>query len=302
MKDITKSQIPNQQTIQILFASFAWLIYLLFVPYVYVQLKIFSLFFMIFPGVYLFCWLAVFMHECWHEYLPSIHNKFFYLLLSWMMFLDHQIFAIVHPFHHSQVNTYKDIEFHPVGEIKNHSLRVIYNFCEIFLGNIFTVILATYTIMHQPHLKKQYSQQQLIISILMRLIIWGGTGYCSHLLLGVTTAQIVIPYVITCWMGSLAVHHSELIEHGNLIIEGKLEERNLKSRNLKPSGIWERLFLFITHNHSLEHSLHHVSPKIYNRPFAYANLMPDETVYISFAEYLIILKEMLTGKCSEIER
>ncbi len=292
----TSIQRPEQLTVKFFIALFSWLVYLLFIPWIYASLNIFSLFFMIFPGVYLLCLIAQFMHECWHEYFPSINNKFFYLILSWMIFIDPQTFDIIHPYHHSQVNTYKDIEFHPLGEIKNKSLRIFYNLFEIFLGNIFILSVAFLKILQHPELKQRYNFSKLILSIWMRVTIWGGIGYTSHLLLGTTTEQIVISYVITCWMGSFVVHHCELIEHGNLIIEGSLEDRTLKTRNLNPSGILERLFLFLTHNHSLEHSLHHSMPNTYTRPFPQKNPLPDETVYISFTEYLVILKDMLTGK------
>ncbi|WP_341529366.1 fatty acid desaturase [Nostoc sp. UHCC 0302] len=300
MKTITSSQVPYSQTVKLFIASLFWFIYLFFIPYIYSSANILPFFLIVFPGGYLFCLLALFMHECWHEYLPGIHNKFFYSVLSWMIFLDHQIFDIVHPSHHSQVNTYQDIEFYPLGEIKKRSLRVIYNFCEVFLGNIFLVLVVNFKILHEPKLKKQYSFKKLGVSLLMRAIFWGGIGYSSHLLLKVNLLQIVIPYALTCWMGSLMIHHSELIEHGNLIVEGKLEERNLKNRNLKPHGVLEKCFLFLTNNHSLEHSLHHSKSNTYTRPFPQKNPMSEQTVYISFAEYSIILKDMLTGKCSKI--
>ncbi|MBD2410181.1 hypothetical protein FACHB389_34950 [Nostoc calcicola FACHB-389] len=297
MTAISTISIVEKQSVKLLSTLLLWLIYLFFLPYVYASINIFSLLFMLFPGVYLLCLLAQFMHECWHEYLPNIDNKLFYLILSWIIFLDPQTFDIVHPYHHSQVHTYNDIEFHPLGEIKNKSWRIFYNFLEICFGNIFLLILANFRISRHPKLKQKYSFKTLIISILMRMIIWGGVGYTSHLLLGVTPSQIVISYLITCWMGSLMIHHCELIEHGNLIVEGDLKERNLKTRNLKPSGILERLFLFLTHNHCLEHSLHHSMSNIYTRPFPQTNVLPEKTVYISFREYLVILKDMLTGKC-----
>ncbi|MEH1798794.1 MAG: fatty acid desaturase [Nostoc sp.] len=297
MSIVTNILLVDKQPVKIFSISLVWVIYLFFLPYVYASINMFSIFFIVFPGVYLLCLLAQLMHECWHEYLPGIDNKLFYLILSWMIFLDPQTFDIVHPYHHSQVNTYNDIEFHPLGEIKNKLLRIIYNFLEICLGNIFVLIVAKFQILKHPKLKQQYCFKKLIISILMRILIWGGIGYTSHLLLGVTTGQIVISYFITCWMGSFIVHHCELIEHGNLIIEGNLKERNLRTRNLKPSGILERFFLFITHNHCLEHSLHHSVSNIYTRPFPQTNALPDKTVYISFSEYLVILRDMLTGKC-----
>jgi fatty acid desaturase len=297
MTAINNISIKNKQSVNLVITLFVWLLYLFFLPYIYASFHIFSILFMLFPGVYLLCLLAQFMHECWHEYLPGIDNKLFYLILSWVIFLEPQIFDIVHPYHHSQVNTYKDIEFHPLGEIKNKPLRIIYNFLEICFGNIFVILVTSFKISRHPTLKHVYSYKKFIVSILMWIIIWGGIGYTSHLILGVSTSQIVISYFLTCWMGSFMVHHCELIEHGNLIVEGDLKERNLQTRNLKPCGIIERFFLFITHNHCLEHSLHHSMSNLYTRPFPQAYVLPEKTVYISFGEYLVILKDMLTGKC-----
>ncbi|MBW4612288.1 MAG: fatty acid desaturase [Desmonostoc vinosum HA7617-LM4] len=297
---IASSKTAYNQTIKLFVASLTWLIYLFFLPYIYASVNIFAFGFMLFPGVYILCLLALFMHECWHEYLPGVHNHFFYSVLSWMILLDPQVFNIVHPYHHSQVNTYRDIEFHPLGEIKNQFVKAVYNFCEIFLGSIFVVTITTFKIAFHPKLKKQYSFGKLIISILMWTIIWGGIGYSSHLVFGVTTNQVFISYLLICWMGSVVIHHNELIEHGNLIVEGNLGERNLKTRNLNPSGILERFFLFITHNDSREHTLHHSMSKIYTRPFFQKNPMLDKIVYISFDEYLVILKDMLTGKRSAV--
>ncbi|MEH2304272.1 fatty acid desaturase [Nostoc sp.] len=297
MAIIANNKLVNKQAVKIFTTLVAWVVYLFFLPYVYASINIFSIFFMVFPGVYILCLLAQFVHECWHEYLPSIDNKFFYLILSWLIFIEPQTFDIVHPSHHTQVNTYNDMEFHPLGEIKNKLLRIIYNFLEICLGKIFVFIVADFQILKHKKLKQQYCFKKLIISIWMRIFIWGGIGYTSHVILGVTTSQILISYLMTCWMGSFVVHHCELIEHGNLIIEGNLKERSLNTRNLKSSGILERFFLFITHNHCLEHSLHHSPSNIYTLPFPQTNALPDETVYISFSEYLVILKDMLTGKC-----
>lgn len=296
---LDRNSVTFKPTVQLITALFAWALYLFFIPYIYGTLNILGFFFIIFPGVYLLCWLALFMHECWHGYVPGINNKIFYSILSWMILIDPQVFDIVHPYHHSLANTYDDIEFYPFGKINNLPLRIVYNFFEIFLGSLFIHTITSLAILRHPKLQKQYQISSLLLAISMWILIWGGIGYSSHLILGVNLPQIVISYTLTCWLGSLLVHHNELIEHGNLIVKGKLTERNLKTRNLKPSGIIEKFLLFMMHQDCLNHTLHHSMSKIYSRPFPEQFPMPETAVYISFKEYLIILKDMLTGKSLE---
>ncbi|MBC2579208.1 hypothetical protein HGI79_02595 [Clostridium sp. DJ247] len=72
-------------------------------------------------------WLGFLMHECWHKYVPEINNKVFYRIFSWCLLNDPQVYNLVHGIHHSKVNSWEDIEFHPLGKIKNSLLRRIYN-------------------------------------------------------------------------------------------------------------------------------------------------------------------------------
>ncbi|MBD2365388.1 fatty acid desaturase [Anabaena minutissima FACHB-250] len=293
---MAKNNIISKPNVQLIVALSAWFFYLFFIPYIYASLKIFSILFIVFPGVYLLYWLVLFMHECWHNYIPRVNNKIFYLILSWMIFIDPQIFDIVHPYHHHLVNTYDDIEFYPFGEIKNRLLRIVNNFFEIFLGSSFMYVITTLAILRHPKLQKHYRISSLLLAIFMWIIIFGTISYSSHLIFSVTLNQIVITYTLTFWLGFLLVHHNQLIEHGNLIIKGKLTERSLKTRNLKPSSLVEKFLLFMMHQDCLNHTLHHSMSKDYSRPFPEQFPMPETAVYISFKEYLGILKDILTGK------
>jgi hypothetical protein len=89
------------------------------------------------------------------------------------------------------------------------------------------------------------------------------------------------------------LHHSQLIEHGNLIAEGDWNVRNLLTRNLKANGILEKMFLFLTHGDSREHVLHHTLVKVYSRPFPGKIPMPEKAAYINFKNYLSIIWGML---------
>ncbi len=54
---------------------------------------------------------------------------------------------IVHPDHHFQVNTYNDIEFHPLAEIKNKQLRIIHNFFKY----VFLIMASLLDKIHSSH-------------------------------------------------------------------------------------------------------------------------------------------------------
>ena len=61
----------------------AWPLYLFLIPYAFHLLRWWSLFFMIFPGAWLFSWVAYLMHESWHKYVPGIPSDLFYYLFGY---------------------------------------------------------------------------------------------------------------------------------------------------------------------------------------------------------------------------
>ena len=278
-----------------------WFLYLLVVPYFYSINKILGLIFILFLGVYLLSLIGWLMHESWHGYFQAIPNRIFFFILSWTLFTDPQIFEVVHPSHHAKVNSYEDLEFYPLGRIDNRILRAIYNCLEIFLGTIFVLAMAGIRLAILPKTKRTFRLDLLIISVVMGLLIWGGFGYSSALLFKVSLPQILIPYFLTHWLTSVIVHHDELIEHGNLIVEGNWELRNSHTRNLRAKGIFEQIFLIFIHQDCREHLLHHTNGKSYNRPFVGKYTMPEDAVYISLAEYIGILKAMMLGEESIVK-
>ncbi len=287
-------QLIRKQAWKFYFVVIAWPLYIFILPSVYDKSKILALLFIIFPGVYLFTWLACLMHECWHKYVPNIPNNFFYYLFSYMLITDPQIYKLIHGYHHSKVNTWDDTEFHPLGEIKNPILRRIYNLLEITLGVIFIFGLHMQVIQRHPRYKDRFKRSANTIAIIMWVIIYGGLGSLSARLFNLSTSQIVIPILISFLACSLFIHHLQMIEHGNLIIEGDLQKRNVGSRNLKNDRFGEKLFNFLTHGDSREHTLHHTAVSVYSRPFPGKVPMPPESVYISLTDYAVILCKMIT--------
>ncbi|MGB3508102.1 MAG: fatty acid desaturase [Microcoleaceae cyanobacterium] len=278
-----------------------WFLYLLVVPYIYSINKVFGIVFVLFPGVYLLSLIALFMHESWHGYFQGIPNRTLFFILSWIVFTDPQIFDLVHPSHHNKVNTYEDLEFHPFGKINNKIYRVIYNCMQILFGSLFLLVMSGIRLSISPKTTRHYRFDLLIISVVIWLVILCGFGYASSLVFQVSLPAIPIPYLLTIWFTSFIVHHNELIEHGNLIVEGNWKVRNSQTRNLQTHGILEKLFLILIHQDCREHLLHHTSAKSYNRPFVEKYTMPENAVYISMTEYIGILKRMVLGEESVVQ-
>ena len=112
---------------------------------------------MIFPGAWLFAWVAYLMHESWHKYVPSVPSDLFYYLFAFMLITDPQIYRLAHGDHHGEVHTWKDMEFHPWGKIEPKALRRLYNLMEIVFGSIFLQLLTTLRLPFQPSLRAALS-------------------------------------------------------------------------------------------------------------------------------------------------
>jgi len=273
-----------------------WPLYLFLLPPVFEYGRRWVMLYLIFPGIYLFTWLGYLMHESWHRYVPTVNNKFFYNAFALMILSDPQVYFIVHSTHHVYIHTNQDAEFHPIGEIKSHVLRVIYNWLEVLFGVAFLVGLASITLPHDVRFAKKYRFWKFPISVGVWVVYIGGIGYLSHLVFGVTLSQTLLAYALTYWLGSFLLHQSQLIEHGNLIIDGPIQQRNFGTRNLKPAGLAEKIFLFLTHNDSREHILHHTMTTIHSRPFPGKFTLQKNAVMITLWDYLKILSRMLLGK------
>lgn len=273
-----------------------WPLYLFLLPPLFKYDGWWVLLYLIFPGVYLFTWLGYLMHESWHKYVPGVNNRFFYNAFALMILSDPQIYFMVHSTHHVHVNSSQDAEFHPLGEIQSRGVRVIYNWLEVLFGVAFLVVLGSITIRRNVRFAKKYRFWKFLISVGVWVVYIGVLGYLSHLVFGVTLSQTFTVYALTYWVGSFLLHQSQLIEHGNLIMDGPIQQRNFSTRNLKPAGIAEKIFLFLTHNDSREHILHHTMTAIHSRPFPGKFALPENAVMISLQDYFKILGRMLLGK------
>ncbi|NEZ63611.1 hypothetical protein D0962_12595 [Leptolyngbyaceae cyanobacterium CCMR0082] len=285
----------NFSAIRIYSLMLIWVLYLISLPFIYSSQKLLCFFYIVFPGLYLFPLFGLLIHESWHQYIPNIPNRILFPIFCFMLISDPQVYDLTHSTHHADVNSYKDMQFHPLGKIRKRYLRIIYNFFEVFLGVIFVMTVAGIRLSKDPRFKKKYSLRKFLTFLLCRMSFIIGMGVCSQIIFQVEVFDIVVPYLFTYWGGSLIIHHGMLLEHGNLIVEGDLATRNLRTRNLKPKGIMDKIICFFTHNDVLEHTLHHTSPQFNNRPFPRMFPMPSNSTYITLSGYLNVLKDMLIG-------
>ena len=272
----------------------AWPVYVFFLPFIWSVSKLLCVFYLLFAGAYLYNEMAQLMHECWHKYTPNINNNFFYTVYSYFLVTDPQIYRLIHGYHHSKVNTWDDTEFHPLGRINNAFLRRAYNFIEIVVGFIFILGLLMWVLPRHERYRDKYRKSGNIISIGMWILIYGSIGLVSAIAFELTVSQVVAPYLISLWLCSFAIHHDQLIEHGGVIAEGDIHQRNLATRNLRHDTVMQRMVLFVTHNDPREHVLHHTMVKENSRPFPGTIPMPENAVYISLPDYGRILRDMIT--------
>jgi hypothetical protein len=272
----------------------AWPLYLFLIPYAFHLVGWWSLFFMIFPGVWLFTWVAYLMHESWHKYVPTVPSDLFYYLFAFMLITDPQIYRLAHGTHHAEVHTWKDVEFHPWRKIEPVTLRRFYNLMEIIFGSIFLQTLTMFILPFRRRFEARYRLWLALVSPLVWVLFLGGLGWGAQRVFGLAHTEVGIPFILTYFWGSLIQHHSQLVEHGNIIVEGEWEERSLKTRSLRRSGVLERLFLFLTHGDSQEHVLHHTLVQVYSRPFPGMVPIPKDAVFITLGDYAKILGDMIT--------
>ena len=278
------------------FVLFAWPLYLFSLFYLYSRIGLWSVFYMIFPGIYIFSWLGYLMHESWHKYVPGVNNGFFYYVFSIMLLTDPQVYKILHGFHHSMVNTYEDNEFHPFGRINNRFFRALYNILEIITGIAFLSVAEQIILPTHPKYRDKFSKKGAVTAGLLILLFLAGVSAAAMIVFKLSMGQVIAPLLINLWLQSFLLHHSQLVEHGNLIAEGPWDRRNILTRNLKPSGPLEKTFLLLTHGDSQEHVLHHTKVGIHSRPFPGRIPMPEGAVEITMPQYAGILLDMMTGK------
>ena len=276
-------------------AMTGWLAYMLILPWMWQWHPLAAIIAIIFSGVYFYTWIAFLMHESWHHYVPGVPHKVFYTLFSWFILTDPQLYRIIHGVHHSQVNSWDDIEFYPFGYIRNKTLLRIWSILEITLGETAMFLAYVFILPRNPVFSKKFRLRFFLLTVLALISYLFGMGMLSLLIFGVEISSIVFSYISTFWFCSVVLHHSQLIEHGNVIIDGDFEKRSTATRNLPPSGWMEKFFLFLTHNDSREHVLHHTHVALHSRPYPNRIPLPENAISFRLRDYPRLIMDILFG-------
>jgi len=262
----------------------AWPAYLVLAPLAWEYHWAVGLGIAIFPGVYLWTWMAVMYHETWHNYLPGVPNRLFFELFGCMLPADPQVFDLVHCHHHTDVHTYRDAEFYPYGEIRRPILRKIYLLLEFTLGMFFLGIMLHRVVRVNPRYRPRFSHSWRVAATLKAVVLYGGCVALTHWVLDVPGPMIALAYAVPTIAGSSLVHQSRLVQHGYIIVDADWADSNLWSGNIRNHGVLERLLAFMTHNDPVEHVLHHTVANVNTRAHIGEIPMPPESRYLSVRE------------------
>ncbi|MBE0537361.1 MAG: fatty acid desaturase, partial [Phycisphaerae bacterium] len=257
----------RRQAWKYLAAPILWLAYAFLLPFLWAKLGPWSLLVMIFPGAWLYNWLSYLAHESWHRYVPNINNDRFFKHAFCLLGADPQLYRLVHGRHHSQIHTWQDTEFHPLGRIRSRPLRALYNILEIAFGVIFIFALLSWVVPRHPQYRHRYSKSAAAVALLSIAAIYGTLGLAAALAFNLSAAQVLIPWLLSLWISAVIVHQDQMIQHAGIILDGDVRQRDLATRNLRPAGPASRLLLFLFHNDPREHVLHHTLVRVYHRPF-----------------------------------
>lgn len=271
----------------------AWPLYLMVAPGVIHACGPWGLLLIAVPGAFLFNCLCLLHHESWHRYVPGFPNQVFFHVSGWMLFCDPQLFRLIHGHHHTRVSSWRDVEVHPFGYIESRGLRILNNTLEIVVGMLYILLGWYINVPRHPLYRRRFRLSKLALSVCAWLVIGGMIGLVSHHVFRATALDITLSWLFTFWLGGLLLHHSTLIQHGNLIVQGDLHERNRWVRSLRPKGWAEKAFLIVTQQ---DQALHHWNPGTYYRVFRNNRRdIPSGAVLIDLSDFLGLLGELLRG-------
>lgn len=275
-----------------------WPLFLVTLPVAWERHPLLGLGYTLFPGVYLFTWLGYLMHESWHRYVPGLPHALLFRLYAWMLLTDPQVYRIAHASHHRDVNSYGDLELYPFGRIEPAWRRRVYHLLQVLMGGAFSMPMVGVGLARHPVYRRHYRPREALVSALVWGVLLALVATTGAALSGAGLWPVLGMLALVYWLGGLVAHHSQLVQHGNLIVEGDLDHRNVASRNLASDGFGARLFLFLTHQDAREHVVHHTRTGLYNRPFPGRVPLPDGAVRIQLRDYARILLDMLAGRPS----
>lgn len=219
--------------------------------------------FSLFPLLHVWVQLGFFYHELWHNHFFARPgpNKFFFQLVSVLIFSNPQIYGNAHRSHHQSVHTFDDLEFWPAGEPSSPAAARLQLLAELLLGNIAWALRAGW-IQHR-------GPDHDLGATLRFLALFASTqtalAYATHRLTG-WWGWLPLSYGFSLWLFAIALRYLQFSEHlGILAPEASLDERNRLTRHVSPEGLLGQLWQLFTMNDSGNHMDHHLWPRQPNR-------------------------------------
>lgn len=234
-----------------------WLIYYLLIPAAFAHSNWIGFALACSIAPFIGVWAIYLMHECWHRYFESINNRKMFLGFCALLFTQPGAYGHGHRTHHRHVNTYEDLEIHPVGRITSRSGRIVFYVGSSLFGSLFLLLLG----LGQNGTDDSKESRWNKFMPLAWLGAWGTIASAAWAITQANWTDILIAYSASIWATSFAHRHNEMIEHGAIIAEGSLQFRASQTRSLNPKSLLARYFLLITHDDSREHTLHHTQPE-----------------------------------------
>lgn len=263
----------------------AWLAYLLITPWLWSAIGPLALLAVPTAGLFLFSWLGYYLHELWHNYFPGINNRYWYNVVSYLLFADPQVYRAAHASHHKFVHTVDDLEFFCEDWLTDRKKRRRQFYAELLFGTAAWQAEASGRLLKAGKI----TQSAAFASICVRLAIvvaWFGMLWLFAPGLIVYTFLV---WIATAWLGALLARHNQWVEHLGILSRGDIIERNALTRNLAPSGLASRLFILYTHADPAEHIYHHTDGRVATRNLGFG-LQPDATT-ITLGQYFRLLRD-----------
>ncbi len=266
-------------------AIFLWFFYLLSVSVLWTHSISAALAAIIVFPPFIVSWLGYLRHELWHNYIPIVPNRFFFNMVSNMLFSNPKIINFAHTTHHRHLHTEGDLEFFCKDYSKNSFKRKAQFLFELFFGNAAWEINFMARFIKSP----QFSFWKQFMSVVIRIVMLLVVCYSVEFLYPGAGVPAIFVYVLSIWVGAVVTRQDQWIEHlGVLHPKDNLKNRILKTRSL-PNTHWSnRIWNMINHNDSRSHYFHHAYPQINLRDVTEIPL-PKEVPTTTIPQYLKIL-------------
>lgn len=251
----------------------AWIAALLIAPALWIYHPAVGILFAVTVGLHINTQLGFFYHELWHQafFKTPKYNRLFFWVVSFYHLSGPQVYGIAHATHHKNVHTFDDLEFWPVKNNTTVTRARIALIFEILFGIIAWSLRTMPVICKHP----RYSRRSGLLFFGGWIVMFVGLMFVSHMIYGNQWWYAAISYWLHLLLFAVALRMLQFLEHlGITAPDLDYQTRTKLTRNVKCSGLLNRLWHKLTINETAEHTLHHMKAGIpYRR---YAPLSPPE--------------------------